>query len=403
MLTFLHAADFHLDSPFHALPPDQAAERRQEQRQLLTRLADAARQSQADLIFLAGDLFDSQRVRPETIQALYQVLEELEAEVFLSPGNHDPYTKVSPYHKFTWPSHVHFFTTPTPQRVELPQLGAVVYGGAFTASYRMDSPLAGLHAQEEGLAAFGCFHGDPASAHSRYGPIPQKEIAASGLDYLALGHLHTASGLLRAGKTWYAWPGCPEGRGFDETGDKGVYLGQWEAGRVKLEFLPLARRRYLTPQIDITGRDPADALEAYIRTARPEDILCITLTGQRDPEAEPDLTALTALASSYFYSASLYDNTCLSQSIWARRDEDTLTGLFLRAMAQRLQEAHGGVKHDKAHTNGHEERAARILHIARQVEKPLRMRIGDGKERIDDIGQRDRHDAAQDHALRRGG
>ena len=128
-------------------------------------------------------------------------------------------------------------------------------------------------------------------------------------------------------------------RGFDETGDKGVYLGQWEAGRVKLEFLPLARRRYLTPQIDITGRDPADALEAYIRTARPEDILCITLTGQRDPEAEPDLTALTALASSYFYSASLYDNTCLSQSIWARRDEDTLTGLFLRAMAQRLQEA----------------------------------------------------------------
>ena len=70
MLTFLHAADFHLDSPFHALPPDQAAERRQEQRQLLTRLADAARQSQADLIFLAGDLFDSQRVRPETIQAL---------------------------------------------------------------------------------------------------------------------------------------------------------------------------------------------------------------------------------------------------------------------------------------------------------------------------------------------
>ena len=91
--------------------------------------------------------------------------------------------------------------------------------------------------------------------------------------------------------------------------------------------------------MDITGRDPADALEAYIRTARPEDILCITLTGQRDPEAEPDLTALTALASSYFYSASLYDNTCLSQSIWARRDEDTLTGLFLRAMAQRLQEA----------------------------------------------------------------
>ena len=339
MVRILHAGDFHLDSAFGALPPELARRRRAESREAPQRLVDWANDNGVQLLLLAGDLFDSADLCGDTALLLARALGAFQGQVVIAPGNHDPYTKVSPYHKFTWPSHVHFFTTPTPQRVELPQLGAVVYGGAFTASYRMDSPLAGLHAQEEGLAAFGCFHGDPASAHSRYGPIPQKEIAASGLDYLALGHLHTASGLLRAGKTWYAWPGCPEGRGFDETGDKGVYLGQWEAGRVKLEFLPLARRRYLTPQIDITGRDPADALEAYIRTARPEDILCITLTGQRDPEAEPDLTALTALASSYFYSASLYDNTCLSQSIWARRDEDTLTGLFLRAMAQRLQEA----------------------------------------------------------------
>lgn len=339
MLTFLHAADLHLDSPFHALPPDRAAERRQEQRQLLTRLADTARQGGADLIFLCGDLFDGQRARPETFQALYQVLEELEAEIFLAPGNHDPYSPTSPYGKFTWPEHVHIFTTAEPQRVELPQLGAVVYGSAFTSPYRMDSPLAGFHVQEEGRAAFGCFHGDLSSAHSRYGPMSHNEIAASGLNYLALGHIHAASGLKRAGKTYYAWPGCPEGRGFDETGDKGVYLGQLEGGRVTLDFVPLARRRYLTPSLDITGKDPEQALEAFIRTARPEDILRIFLVGARDPEDEPDLTALTALASSYFYSASLYDHTTLSQALWARMEEDTLTGLFLRNMAKRLQEA----------------------------------------------------------------
>ena len=329
MLTFLHAADFHLDSPFHALPPEQAAER----------LADTARQAQVDLVFLAGDLFDGQRARPETVQALYQVLEELEAEVFLSPGNHDPYSPTSPYGKFPWPDHVHIFTQAAPARVEVPQLGAVVYGSAFTSLYRMDSPLAGFHAQEEDLAAFGCFHGDLSSAHSRYGPITHNEIAASGLHYLALGHSHSASGLKRAGKTYYAWPGCPEGRGFDETGDKGVYLGQLEGGRVSLDFVPLARRRYLTPSLDITGQDPAQALEALIRASRPEDILRISLTGTRDPDNEPNLTALTALASGYFYSASLYDNTTLSQALWARMEEDTLTGLFLRAMAQRLQEA----------------------------------------------------------------
>ena len=339
MLTFLHGADFHLDSPFRALSPDQAAERRQEQRQLLTRLADTARQSQADLIFLSGDLFDGQRARPETLQTLYQVLEELEAEVFLAPGNHDPYSAGSPYGKLTWPAHVHIFTTPTPQRVELPRLGAVVYGSAFTSPYRMDSPLEGFRAEDEGLAVFGCFHGDLSSPHSRYGPVTPEQIAASGLDYLALGHIHAASGLKKAGPTWYAWPGCPEGRGFDETGDKGVYLGRAEEGRVELDFVPLATRRYLTPELDITGKDPETALRDFIAGNSPQDILRILLVGERDPENEPNLMALTGLASTYFYSASVRDGTSLSRALWERAGEDTLTGLFLRTMRKRLEEA----------------------------------------------------------------
>ena len=61
--------------------------------------------------------------------------------------------------------------------------------------------------------------------------------------------------------------------------------------------------------------------------------------GERDENNEPDLTALTALASGYFYSAALYDQTTLPQALWARQEEDTLTGLFLRAMARRIQAA----------------------------------------------------------------
>ena len=337
MLTFLHGADFHLDSPFHALTPDQAAERRQEQRQLLTRLSDTAHQTQADLIFLSGDLFDGQRARPETLQALFQVLEELDAQVFLAPGNHDPYSPTSPYGKLTWPDHVHIFTSATPERIELPN--AVVYGSAFTSLYRLDSPLDGFHAQEEDVPVFGCFHGDPSSAHSRYGPISRREIAASGLDYLALGHIHTASGLKRAGHTYYAWPGCPEGRGFDETGEKGIYLGQIDEGRVSLDFIPMARRRYFTPSLDITGQRPEQVLRAYMAHAAPQDILRIYLVGDRDHEFPPDLTALTALASSYFYQADIRDYTTLSPSLWEKAEEDTLTGLFLRIMRNRMDDA----------------------------------------------------------------
>lgn len=339
MLTFLHAADLHLDSPFHSLPPAQAAGRRQEQRQLLRRLADVTMETQADLLFLSGDLFDGRRTQPETLTLLAQTLCGLDTEVFIAPGNHDPYFSGSPYGKRGWPENIHIFTEPTPQRVELPRLGAVVYGSAFTALYRMDGPLEGFHADDEGVVKFGCFHGDLSSVHSRYGPITPAQIASSGLDYLALGHSHAASGLLRAGHTHYAWPGCPEGRGFDETGDKGIYIGQAEPGHVTLEFLPLACRRYLTPRLDITGQDPAQALLALMAQSEPEDILRIYLVGERDPEQEPDLAALTALAATHFYSVSLYDHTSLSQSLWARKEEDTLTGLFLRNMAQRLAEA----------------------------------------------------------------
>ena len=338
MLTFLHAADLHLDAPFHALPPDRAAERRREQRQLLTRLAQVAQQAQVDLVFLCGDLFDSQRVRPETLQALHQVLEEMEAPVFLAPGNHDPYTDASPYGSSPGPATS--TSSPPPPRAG----GPAPAGGGGLRQCLHRPPTGwrgptGFHAQEEGAAAFGCFHGDLSSPHSRYGPITPGEIAASGLNYLALGHIHAASGPQRAGKTYYAWPGCPEGRGFDETGDKGVYLGQLEGGHVSLEFVPLARRRYLTPEVDITGQDPAQALTAFLQTARSEDIVRLALVGERDPDREPDLTALTALASGYFYSASLTDRTTLPQALWARQGEDTLTGLFLRTMAQRIQEA----------------------------------------------------------------
>lgn len=339
MLTFLHGADFHLDSPFRALSPEQAAQRRQEQRQLLYRMADLAQDAEVDLLLLPGDLFDSQRVRPETLEILYDVFDSLDSVVFLAPGNHDPYTDRSPYRTAQWPDNVHIFSQEDPERVALPALDVVVYGSAFTSSHRLGSPLENFQAQKEDLVKVGCFHGDPSSPNSRYGPVSYEDIAGSGLDYLALGHIHSASGLKRVGNSFYAWPGCPEGRGFDETGDKGVYLGQIEDGRVSLDFVPLAHRRYLAPKLDITGKDPRQVLEAYFAQADSKDIVRLILTGEREEGNEPDLTALTALASSHFYSAQLYDNTILAAALWARMEEDTLTGLFLQSMYQRLTQA----------------------------------------------------------------
>ena len=267
MLKVLHGADFHLDSPFSGLKPDAAARRRGEQRELLARLTDLAREREADLVLLSGDLLDGDLVFRETVQALARALGEIPCPVFLAPGNHDWYGPQSPYAALEWPGNVHLFTGPELGAVRLPELGCTVWGAAFCAPRQSASPLRGFHAPAEGVQ-LAVLHGEVA-AQGDYGPISEEDIAASGLDYLALGHVHQYSGLRRAGETFWAYPGCPEGRGFDELGEKGVLWLEVEKGRTEAEFVPLCRRRYQILSVDLTGQaDPAAAVLAAL-SSRP--------------------------------------------------------------------------------------------------------------------------------------
>ncbi len=330
MLTILHGADFHLDSPFSGLTPEQAVGRRKEQRELLDRLAGLARETGADLVLLSGDLLDSERVFRETAQALARALGAVPCPVFLAPGNHDYYSGSSVYATLDWPDNVHIFSSARMESVELPELRCTVHGRAFCALRQEEGPLAGFRAERQpGWLQLMCLHGDVAQK-SDYGPIAPDEISASGLDYLALGHIHQYSGLNRAGDTFWAYPGCPEGRGFDELGEKGVLCLKAEPGAVSAQFLPLSRRRYEILSVDLTGAE--GALAALLAALPPDtagDIYRILLTGE---SPAPDLAALERALAPRFYALTLRDHTRLPRELWARREEDTLTGLFLRTM-----------------------------------------------------------------------
>ena len=331
MLKFIHAADFHLDAPFTALSGEEARARREEQRRLPERLAALCEREGADLLLLSGDLLDGERVYQETLQALSAALGRVRARVFLSPGNHDFYSPRSPYAGVKWPENVHIFSRSTLETVELPELNCAVHGAAFIAPSCDQSPLKGFSAPEDGKIHLMALHGD-VDGKGRYGPIDPADIAASGLTYLALGHIHACSGLQKAGDTWWAYPGCPEGRGFDETGDKGVLaVTVDDGGAVSAEFVPLAGRRYEILTVDVTGAEsPAAALEAALPAAPTGDCCRIVLTGERD--TPPDIPALTALAEPYYYSVTLRDHTRQRRELWARAGEDSLTGLFLRTL-----------------------------------------------------------------------
>lgn len=336
MLTILHGADFHLDSPFSGLTPEQAVQRRKEQRELLDRLAGLARETSADLVLLSGDLLDSERVFRETAQALARALGAIPCPVFVAPGNHDYSSGRSVYTTLDWPENVHIFRSAQVESVDLPELQCTVYGRAFSAPRQEESPLAGFQANRRpGWLQLMCLHGDLAP-QSEYGPISPSDIAASGLDYLALGHIHQCSGLNRAGDTYWAYPGCPEGRGFDELGEKGVLCLTAEPGAISAQFLPLCRRRYEILSVDLTGaEDPLTGLLAALPQNTREDIYRILLTGE---SPAPNLAALEQNLAHKFYALTLRDHTRLPQDLWARRTEDTLTGLFLQTMWDKCQQ-----------------------------------------------------------------
>lgn len=338
MPKIIHAADFHLDSAFGGLPTEKARERRRESRELIDRLARLAMEEKAEVLLLAGDLFDGERVFPETLERLGEALASLPCPVFIAPGNHDPYTAISPYALRHWPENVHIFRREELEAVHLPDLDCVVHGAAFTSRAKAEQVLAGFCAPQDGRTHLLCLHGDVGVPGSTYGPVLREQLAASGLHYAALGHIHQYSGVQRDGGTCWAYPGCPEGRGFDELGDKGVLAGTADREGVSLRFVPLCRRRYRVLEADVTGASPREALEAVIPETADQDICRIVFTGEAD-ERGVDLPALEGAYRDRFYALELRDKTRPARSLWARAGEDSLRGLFLQEMKGRYDAA----------------------------------------------------------------
>lgn len=336
-IRFLHAADLHLDSPFEGLRAAQAAVRRSEQRALLQRMAELVQGEGLQLALLPGDLFDSALSFAETGEALSGCLRDMGVPVFIAPGNHDWYSAHSPYARLRLPERVHVFTKNKIEAVTVPELGVRVYGAAYLGP---ESPplLGGFRAEtSEGLLNLLCLHGEVTKQESPYAPIREEELAASGLHYAALGHIHKASGLKKAGGTWYAWPGCPEGRGFDECGEKLVYIVELSETECHVQPVSLALRRYEQLRVNVTGSEPLLAIHSQLPDETARDVYRIVLEGE--VETPPDLRRLQANLGELFYSLQLRDETRLRRNVWERAGEDSLRGLFLKKLHTQAETA----------------------------------------------------------------
>ena len=325
MIKILHAADFHLDSAFAALSPEQAVLRRREQRESLRQLAEIGRD--CDLVLLAGDLFDSAHIYRDTLDALKAFFASVQGQIFIAPGNHDCLIPGSPYLTEDWGENVHIFTSDTIEKVTLEGLNCDVYGAGFSSAH-MSPLLRDFRVTNPERYNLMVLHGE-LSPHSEYNAILPEQVASSGLDYLALGHVH--SGDSRSlGRTLCAWPGCLMGRGFDECGEKGVCLVTLDGQEKRVEFLPVAGRKYEILEV-AAEEDPLAAILAALPEDTERDCYKILLTGEADPV---DLTALEQQLSPRFFSLRLRDQTHPRSALWAQSGEDTLRGHFLERLKE---------------------------------------------------------------------
>ena len=210
------------------------------------------------------------------------------------------------------------------------------------SSHQDASPLSGFRAAEDERIHIGVLHGD-VNDKSGYGPVSRDEIAACGLHYLALGHVHQYSGLQKDGRTFWAYPGCPEGRGFDECGEHGYVLLDINLtdGICSREFVKIATRSLYELEADVSGcmntmeisRRISGAIESCCYGK--ENLIKIILTGTTDVECEKNIDLLTKQFENEFYYVKIQDDTHLKIDYEMYAYDESLKGEFIRMVRAR--------------------------------------------------------------------
>ncbi len=181
----LHTSDLHLESV-----GDKACHS-------LEVLVNLAIQARADLVVVAGDLFEHYKVRDDLARFVSQQLRRLPIQAIILPGNHDRLAPDSIYQRTDlWQNldNVRIFRAPDGETIDLLDLGMSLWGKPITSDDTC-RPLAGMpQPKANGLWQIAVAHGYYIGINSDTALFPSlhitlEEITASGWDYIALGHV----------------------------------------------------------------------------------------------------------------------------------------------------------------------------------------------------------------------
>jgi exonuclease SbcD len=297
-LRFVHTGDLHLDSPFlglgQAVPERIASALRDATLRSWERIVRLAIDEHVDAVLAAGDVFEGANRTLRAQVAFRDGLEQLAREripSFVVTGNHDPLSGWEP--AVTWPDLAYRFGAQAVSSrpivrdgVELARVHGISYGVRdvtrnLAATFRRDGDepfaIGLLHANVGGIEGY-----------QNYAPCSISDLAASGMDYWALGHIHK-HGVLRAKDPTIVYCGNPQGRDPGETDPRGCYLVEVdERGRVVPDFRPMDVVRWQRLSLPIEGiateeglyHAVGDAIESAATAAGRSIVALVTLTGR---------------------------------------------------------------------------------------------------------------------------
>jgi exonuclease SbcD len=285
---FVHAADLHLDTPFKGIGQTAAHvgdALREASLGALDNLVELCIERQAAFLVIAGDVYDGTErgIRAQLrFRDGLRRLSDAGIWSFVVHGNHDPieagWSAVQ-----EWPERVRVFPSD--------EVGAAVVGDPKSplaivqgiSYWRRDvrDNLSSRFSRRSGsglqVGVLHCNVSGAAEGHDDYSPCSIADLRRSGLDYWALGHIHTRmvlSGHPHGEEPWVVYPGNLQARSgkASERGAKGAMVVKVAGGRVaEAEFVACDLVRYAGVDIDVSELASLESVrEACLDAARDE-------------------------------------------------------------------------------------------------------------------------------------
>lgn len=334
-MNFVHIADLHLDSPFTMLSESVSLgeQRRIEQCMSLKKVIEYIKENKIEYLLISGDLYENDYIKKSTLEYINSLFYEiLDTKIFISPGNHDPYIKDSPYDIFPFAPNVYIFKSDALEKIEDGDVN--IYGTAFVDFYRHNNPLDNFEDLDYTKTNILLLHCDLNGAKNQneiaYLPINESKLKSLKFDYCALGHIHKK---YINNDASVVYPGSLVSLGFDELDGHGMIVGNITNGSVKTEFVRVDNREFVEEIIDISSFNSVMEIIQHINTLNYKDMnfYKIVLVGQRDFDI--DIKTIKK-AIEIDNVLAIADLTQRSYDIYSIANERSLRGAFIRKVLQ---------------------------------------------------------------------